>query len=195
MNAFLGDIKYAFRQLRKSPGFTVVAVTTLAIGIGANTALFSVVNAVLLRALPFDHSEQIVQLWSDPSGVGQEREKGQGAWSSQCAHGSYLLMAAECRADSASDELDGRRGWVLVSIATRASSRLRQGACRRPSVRSTVAEENQAPSVPVATAWARDRLRPASCRTVWPAGQLLVRPRACRRAWLWPRRSARRTIP
>jgi len=66
----LQDIRFSVRTLRKSPGFTVFAVLALALGLGANAAIFSAVDAVLLRSLPFRNADRLVELWEDASHFG-----------------------------------------------------------------------------------------------------------------------------
>ena len=64
MASFLQDLRYSFRMLRRAPGFAAVAVLTLALGTGATTAIFCVVNAVMLRPLPYRDPDHIVKLYS-----------------------------------------------------------------------------------------------------------------------------------
>jgi len=109
MHAVLQDFRYAFRMLAKQPAFTAVAVLTLALGIGANTAIFSVVNAVLLRPLPYPQSEQLILL--------RERLTGpNGFESGSVSYPNYLDWRAEQRS--------------FIDLASRAAARARS-RCER----------------------------------------------------------------
>ena len=66
MRSLLSDLRFSLRTLRLNPAFSAAAIVVLALGIGANTAIFSVVNAVILRPLPFDDPSRIMQVWHVP---------------------------------------------------------------------------------------------------------------------------------
>src|SRR6476620_5763541 len=74
MQLFLQDLRLAARTLRKIPGSTLVIVLSLAIGIGANTAVFSVINALLLRPLPYPQPERLAAIWLHSPGIGIFRD-------------------------------------------------------------------------------------------------------------------------
>ena len=102
MQFLLQDIRYAIRSLSKRPGFLAIAVITLGLGIGANTAIFSVVNAVLLKPLPFKDPERIVMLWGFLPKYAQTTDKL--PWSA----GNYLAVAKESQSF---EQLSAFRSW------------------------------------------------------------------------------------
>src|SRR5581483_2347281 len=70
MQRFLGYFRFSFRQLRKSPSFAIAAVVTLALGIGATTAIFSLVNTVLLKPLPYPEPDRLMRITQEDHSVG-----------------------------------------------------------------------------------------------------------------------------
>src|SRR5580693_9112127 len=103
MTSFVQDLRYAFRMLLKSPGFSMVTVLTLALGIGANVATFSVVYGVLLKPLPFPQPEQLVRVFDDLRGT-NEQDVGMSApelWDLQDRSGVFQDISAVAPSNSA----------------------------------------------------------------------------------------------
>ena len=118
MTDLMHDIRYGFRTLLKRPGFTLLAVITLALGIGATTSIFSVINGVVLQPLPFDAPERLVRVWTtDPD---DDRNNWSGATfidvRDQC--GSFESMAAICGADLTLTGYDLPRMLEGVSVTS-----------------------------------------------------------------------------
>src|SRR5262245_35064713 len=94
MRTLWQDLRYGVRMLTKNPGFTLIAVTTLALGIGANAAIFSVVNAVLLRPLPFKDPGRLVWVWGTVPKFGQANHSPVEFLAYQAQQTSFTEMAA-----------------------------------------------------------------------------------------------------
>src|SRR5215467_2128096 len=105
LETFGCDVQYAARMMRRSPVFTAIAVLTLALGIGANTAVFSVVNAVLLRPLPYPDSDRLVQIWSTNPSANRW-----GTWT------AYPRFEDWRRENSVFEQMVTARTWVMSSI-------------------------------------------------------------------------------
>ena len=105
MPAFLQDLRYAIRTLRRSAGVTLVIVASLAIGIGANTAIFSVVNALLLKPLPYPEPDRLAVLWLRSPGINIPQD-----WPSP---GQYIDIQNENRSFDEMSISQGRSGTLL----------------------------------------------------------------------------------
>src|SRR4029453_7058691 len=105
MSAFLQDVRYAVRTLRRSAGMTVVIVASLAIGIGANTAIFSVVNALLIKPFPYPDPERLAILWLRSPGINIPQD-----WPSP---GQYIDVKTENRSFEEMSISQGRAGTLL----------------------------------------------------------------------------------
>ena len=105
MPAFAQDIRYAIRTLSRSPGLTFVIVASLAIGIGANTAIFSVVNALLLKPLPYPEPERLAVLWLRSPGINIPQD-----WPSP---GQYIDVQNENKSFEEMSISQGRSGTLL----------------------------------------------------------------------------------
>ena len=104
MDSFLKDIRYGVRSLMKRPTLTIIAVITLAIGIGANSAIFSVVNALLIKPLPFPELERVVAVW--------ETQPSRGVLRNEASMANYL----DWRSQNQTFEQMGLYRWWSASL-------------------------------------------------------------------------------
>src|SRR5918994_2047206 len=105
MATFLQDVRYAIRTLRRSAGVSLVIVASLAIGIGANTAIFSVVNALLLQPLPYPDPDRLAVLWLRSPGINIPQD-----WPSP---GQYIDLRTENQSFDEMSISQGRSGTLL----------------------------------------------------------------------------------
>src|SRR5262249_12117865 len=114
---FLQDVRYGLRQVRRNPGVSAIAIATLALGIGVNAAMFSVVDAVLIRPLPYVDSDRLVMVWEDASSIAYARgTPSPGTWQEWRRENSVFTDIAATRTalvtlsgDDEPEQIQGRR--------------------------------------------------------------------------------------
>src|SRR3954466_16384237 len=114
MTSFLQDLRYAFRTLRRSAGLTLVIILSLGIGIGANTAIFSVVSALLLKPLPYPDAGRLAVLWLGSPGINIPQD-----WPSP---GQYIDVQTENHSFDEMSISQGRAGTLLGANAEPANA-------------------------------------------------------------------------
>ena len=172
----MGDLKFAARQLAKTPGFTAAAVLTLTLGIGANTAMFSVVDAVLLRSLPYDEPGRLVHVWEAPK-PGEGNSVSVGVYLDWVRHGTAFEALAAV-SNSALNLTDGGEperisglhmspsGLRILRGETGARPCLRRG--RGPARRAAARGDDERPLACGASAAIPPSSAARSCSTASP---------------------------
>jgi hypothetical protein len=103
------DLRYGARMLLKKPGFTLIAVLTLALGIGMNVALFSVVNAVILRSLPYQQADRLVQVW--------QHDRREGVVEKPVSNADFLAWRTQARSFASLTAHNVRPAALLQTMA------------------------------------------------------------------------------
>jgi hypothetical protein len=142
MNLWLQDLRYALRMLRRNGVLSVVILASLGIGIGANSAIFSVVDALLLRPLPYSHADRLASIWLHSPGIGILRD-----WPSP---GEYIDIETEnhsfdqmALAQSRTFTLTGREQPELVDVLSTQSSLLSMLGAKSRLGRTLLPEEDK----------------------------------------------------
>ena len=149
MGTLMQEIRYSLRTLAKSPGFTAVAVLTLALGIGANTAIFSVVRAVLLRPLPYDNPVQLVEVKNTYEPIVPEGGLSPGDFTDWCREATSFSACGGYYETTQEFNLTGDGEPERVSAGYATSALFPMLGIRAVAGRTFLAEEDKAGSAPV----------------------------------------------